>query len=163
MAFDFFCTTFRPILTFFPVNFLQFDVVVAPNLYGSIIDNISCGLVGGAGVVAGASYSAETCVFEPVSTHELVEDFYNINDRKIFIFQGARHTFSEAVGKNVANPTAMLLCAAKLLRHANLQNYSDQITNAINRVLKAGKVRTKDLGGQSTTNEFTYAVIANLK
>lgn len=41
--------------------------MVTPNLYGSIVDNIACGLVGGAGVVAGASYSAETCVFEPVS------------------------------------------------------------------------------------------------
>lgn len=83
---------------------------------------------------------------------------------KIFrILQGARHTFSEAVGKNVANPTAMLLCSAKLLRHVNLHNYSDMITNAINRVLKAGKIRTKDLGGQNTTNEFTLAVIANLK
>lgn len=47
--------------------FEQFDVMVAPNLYGSIIDNIACGLVGGAGVVAGASYSAEHCVFEPVT------------------------------------------------------------------------------------------------
>lgn len=47
--------------------FEQFDVMVTPNLYGSIVDNIACGLVGGAGVVAGASYSAETCVFEPVS------------------------------------------------------------------------------------------------
>lgn len=115
--------------------------MVTPNLYGSIVDNIACGLVGGAGVVAGASYSAETCVFEP----------------------GARHTFSEAVGKNVANPTAMLLCSTKLLRHVNLLSYSDMITNAINRVLKAGKIRTKDLGGQNTTNEFTLAVIANLK
>lgn len=41
--------------------------MVTPNLYGSIVDNIACGLVGGAGVVAGASYSAETCVFEPVN------------------------------------------------------------------------------------------------
>lgn len=60
-----------PFLTIFnldsPSSLLQFDVMVAPNLYGSIIDNIACGLVGGAGVVAGASYSAETCVFEPVS------------------------------------------------------------------------------------------------
>lgn len=47
-------------------KYFQFDVMVAPNLYGSIVDNIACGLVGGAGVVAGASYSAETCVFEPV-------------------------------------------------------------------------------------------------
>ena len=44
----------------------QFDVMVAPNLYGSIIDNVGSGLVGGAGVVAGASYSAECVVFEPV-------------------------------------------------------------------------------------------------
>ena len=41
--------------------------MVTPNLYGNIIDNLASGLVGGAGVVAGASYSAETVVFEPVS------------------------------------------------------------------------------------------------
>lgn len=46
--------------------------MVTPNLYGSIVDNIACGLVGGAGVVAGASYSAETCVFEPVSRFKLI-------------------------------------------------------------------------------------------
>lgn len=63
----------------------------------------------------------------------------------------------------MANPTAMLLCGAKLLRHVNLLSYSDLITNAIHRVLKAGKIRTKDLGGQNTTNEFTMAIIANLK
>uniref|UniRef100_A0A1B6D7T9 Isocitrate dehydrogenase [NAD] subunit, mitochondrial n=1 Tax=Clastoptera arizonana TaxID=38151 RepID=A0A1B6D7T9_9HEMI len=118
----------------------QFDVMVTPNLYGNIVDNLASGLVGGAGVVAGASYSPECVVFEP----------------------GARHTFSEAVGKNVANPTAMLLCSAKMLTHVNLQHYGDMIRNAVNRVLKSGKVKTKDLDGQSTTNEFTYAVINNL-
>lgn len=118
----------------------QFDVMVTPNLYGNIVDNIASGLVGGAGVVAGASYSADAVVFEP----------------------GARHTFAEAVGKNVANPTAMLLCGAKLLRHINLPSYSDQITNAINKVLLDGRIKTKDLGGQSTTQDYTRAVIANL-
>nr|CAD7573625.1 unnamed protein product [Timema californicum] len=59
--------------------------------------------------------------------------------------QGARHTFSEAVGKNVANPTAMLLCGAKMLNHVNLQYYGDMIRNAINRVLKAGKVNITTL------------------
>lgn len=119
----------------------QFDVMVTPNLYGNILDNIASGLVGGAGVVAGASYSAEQVVYEP----------------------GARHTFSEAVGKNVANPTAMLLCASKMLRHINLTNYSQQIYTAIQNVLKAGKVRTKDLGGNASMSEFTKAVINNLK
>lgn len=78
-------------------------------------------------------------------------------------FQGARHTFSEAVGKNVANPTAMLLCAAKMLRHVNLPYYADMIRNAVSNVLQSGKVKTKDIGGQSTTNDFTLAVIANLR
>lgn len=54
--------------------------------------------------------------------------------------QGARHTFSEAVGKNVANPTAMLLCAAKMLTHVNLKHYGDMIRSAVNKVLTAGKV-----------------------
>lgn len=119
----------------------QFDVLVTPNLYGAIIDNIAVGLVGGAGVVPAASYSANNVCFEP----------------------GARHTFQVAVGKNVANPTSMLLCAVKLLRHINLEHYSTQIATAINHVLKQGKVRTKDLGGQSTTIDFTHAIIANLR
>jgi len=50
-----------------------------------------------------------------------------------------------------------------LLRHVNLQSYSDMITSAINKVLLEGKFRTKDLGGQSTTTDFTYAVIDHLK
>jgi isocitrate dehydrogenase (NAD+) len=58
------------------------------------------------------------------------------------LIQGARHTFSEAVGKNVANPTAMLLCGAKMLYHVNLPYYGDLVRNAVNRVLKAGKVNT---------------------
>ncbi|KAG8287373.1 Isocitrate dehydrogenase [NAD] subunit beta, mitochondrial [Homalodisca vitripennis] len=118
----------------------QFDVMVMPNLYGNILDNLASGLVGGAGVVAGASYSPECVVFEP----------------------GARHTYSEAVGKNVANPTAMMLCAAKMLTHVNLHHYAGMLRGAIAKVLKDGKVRTKDLGGQNTTNEYTYAIIANL-
>lgn len=119
----------------------QFDVMVTPNLYGHILNNIACGLVGGAGVVAGAGYSDQIGVFEP----------------------GARHAFSGAVGKNLANPTAILLSGAKLLRHINLQSHSDKITNAINKVLIEGKVRTKDLGGQNTTTDFTYAVINSIK
>jgi isocitrate dehydrogenase (NAD+) len=119
----------------------QFDVLVTPNLYGNILTNIATGLVGGAGIVPGASYSCNTVVFEP----------------------GARHTFAAASGKNVANPTAMLLCSAKLLRHINLSQYATLIYTALNRVLKTGKVRTKDVGGQSTTTDFTNAIIHNLR
>lgn len=118
----------------------QFDVLVMPNLYGNIVDNLAAGLVGGAGVVTGESYSTDCVVYEP----------------------GARHTFSEAVGKNVANPTAMFLNACKMLQHVHLEYYAEILQNAILKVIKAGQVRTKDMGGHASTNEFTYAVIGNL-
>jgi len=119
----------------------QFDVLVLPNLYGNIIDNLGAGLVGGAGVVAGASYSSEVAIFEP----------------------GARHAFQEGTGKNVANPTAMLLASANMLNHINLQYHGDIIRNAVERVIRAGKVKTGDMGGYATTVQFSQAVINSIK
>ncbi|GAB6022318.1 Isocitrate dehydrogenase [NAD] subunit beta, mitochondrial [Chamberlinius hualienensis] len=118
----------------------QFDVLVMPNLYGDILDNAAAGLVGGAGVVAGESYSSECVVFEP----------------------GARHAYYDAVGRDVANPTAMFLSATNMLRHVNMENYSVAIEKAMFKVLNDGKVRTKDMGGHSTNTAFTKAVIHNL-
>jgi len=109
-------------------------------LYGNILDNLAAGLVGGAGVVPGESYSQDCIVFET----------------------GARHPFAQAVGKNIANPTAMLMCATNMLEHMNLTSNANNVRGAINKVIKDGKVRTYDLGGYSTTTEFTNAVIANL-
>lgn len=142
----------------------QFDVMVMPNLYGNIIDNLASGLVGGAGVVAGASFSAECVVFEPVNFNHRPKAKIAIPViNHVSTLQGARHTYSEAVGKNVANPTAMILCGVKLLKHVNLRRYGEQIREALNRVLNDGKVLTKDLGGQSSTTAFTAAVISSLR
>jgi isocitrate dehydrogenase (NAD+) len=119
----------------------QFDVLVMPNLYGNIIANLATGLVGGAGLVAGEGYSQDCVVFEP----------------------GARHAFAEAGGKNVCNPTAMLLSSANLLDHASLHHHAKNIRESVYKVLKAGKVKTQDIGGHATTKQFTQAVINNLK
>ena len=118
----------------------QFDVMVMPNLYGRIIDNLAAGLVGGAGVVPGASYSSECVIHEP----------------------GARHTYGQAVGKNIANPTAMLFCASKMLRHVNLHDYAHLVQTAVEKVIASGKVRTRDQGGYASTTDFTNAVIEQL-
>merc|ERR1712141_795504 len=95
----------------------QFDVMVMPNLYGNIIENLASGLVGGAGLVAGASYSANLAVFEP----------------------GAKHTFDEGVGRNVANPTAILLSTVKMLQHLGLIEHASKLRSAITEVLSTGK------------------------
>lgn len=118
----------------------KFDVMVMPNLYGNIIDNLASGLVGGAGIVPGASYSSDCVIYEP----------------------GARHTFGEAVGKNIANPTAMLLCAVKMLRHVNLNDHATRLEEGLLSVIKNGKVKTRDLGGYASTTDFTRAVVSSL-
>lgn len=118
----------------------QFDVMVMPNLYGNIIDNLASGLVGGAGVVPGASYSTDCVIYQP----------------------GARHVYGTGVGKNIANPTAMLFCAARMLKHVNLCDYSNRIQYSIKKVIKEGKVKTRDLGGYASTTDFTKAIIENI-
>ncbi|CAH8526852.1 unnamed protein product [Schistosoma intercalatum] len=115
----------------------QFDVMVMPNLYGNIVDNLAAGLVGGAGVVPGVSYSHEFAVFEP----------------------GTRHSFNVASGKNMANPTAILLASSNLLRHINLESYANKIETALLKIIKSKKALTSDIGGYSSTTQFTEAMI----
>ena len=119
----------------------KFDVLVMPNLYGDILINLASGLVGGAGVTRGESYSERVACFEPA----------------------CRHMFASAAGKNVANPTAMLFSTANLLKHLNLHFHAENIKAAVNKTLRSGKVRTKDLGGHGTTKDFVSMVIENLR
>uniref|UniRef100_A0A6P5K4G0 Isocitrate dehydrogenase [NAD] subunit, mitochondrial n=1 Tax=Phascolarctos cinereus TaxID=38626 RepID=A0A6P5K4G0_PHACI len=122
-------------------NPYQFDVLVMPNLYGNIIDNLAAGLVGGVGVVPGESYSDECAVFET----------------------GARHPFAQAMGRNIANPTAMLLSSSNMLKYLSLEYHSKMIADAVKKVIKVGKVRTGDMGGHSTTTDFIDSVISYLQ
>ena len=66
------------------------------------------------------------------------------------------------LGKNVANPTAMLLSAAQMLDFIGLKSDAGRLRDAINKVLIEGKIKTRDLGGFATTNQFTTAVIRKL-
>lgn len=118
----------------------QFDVLVTPNLYGSILSNIGAALIGGPGLVPGANFGREYAVFEP----------------------GCRHVGLDIKGQNTANPTAMILSGTMMLRHLGLNAHADDISGAIYDVLAEGKVRTKDIGGTSTTTEFTNAILEKL-
>ncbi|ODV95462.1 hypothetical protein PACTADRAFT_68764 [Pachysolen tannophilus NRRL Y-2460] len=118
----------------------QFDIMVTPNLYGSILSNIGAALVGGPGLVPGANFGREHAVFEP----------------------GCRHVGLDIKDKNVANPTAMILSSTMMLRHLGLNSYADVISQATYDVLKEGKIRTPDIGGNSTTTEFTKAILSKL-
>src|ERR1700704_4312611 len=113
----------------------QFDVLVLPNLYGDIVSDLCAGLVGGLGVVGAANLGGEIGVFEAV--HGSAPDI---------------------AGKGLANPTALLLSAVLMLRHIDEAEAADRIMAALGRVLVAGAVRTRDLGGTASTLEFADAV-----
>jgi isocitrate dehydrogenase (NAD+) len=117
----------------------KFDVLLLPNLYGDIVSDLAAGLVGGLGVVPGANLGEDCAVFEAV--HGSAPDIAN---------------------KNLANPTALLLSGLMMLDHIGERDASARIRAALGRVLSAGKVRTRDLGGQSSTTEFTDAVCQEL-
>ncbi len=117
----------------------QFDVLLLENLYGDIISDLAAGLVGGLGVTPGANLGDEAAVFEAV-----------------------HGTAPDIAGKNWANPTALLLSAIMMLKHLQERAAADRIRQALDRVLVAGEVRTRDLGGEATTTEFTDAIIKEL-
>ena len=117
----------------------KFDVLVMPNLYGDIVSDLTAGLIGGLGVAQGANIGVNYAVFEPV--HGSAPDIK---------------------GQNLANPTALLLCAVEMLKYLNEFEIAKKVENAVYKTIKEGKVLTKDLGGNSTTTEFTKEIIRNL-
>jgi isocitrate dehydrogenase (NAD+) len=117
----------------------KFDVLVLPNLYGDIVSDLCAGLVGGLGVVPGANLGSDIGVFEAV--HGSAPDI---------------------AGKNVANPTALLLSGVLMLRHIDESTIADRIMKALENVLTEGSVLTRDLGGRASTTEFADAICARL-
>ncbi len=118
----------------------QFDIIVTENLYGDILSDIGAGLIGGLGIAAGANIGERCAIFEAV--HGSAPDIQ---------------------GKNLANPTALILSAAAMLDHMSLMEHGDRIRDAISATLATKEDRTKDLGGTLGTKEFTQAVIKRLK
>ena len=113
----------------------KLDVLLLPNLYGDIVSDLCAGLVGGLGVVPGANLGTEIAVFEAV--HGSAPDIAH---------------------KNLANPTALLLSGLMMLDHIGERQKAERIRAALSSVLTEGTIRTRDLGGEASTTEFTEAV-----
>jgi isocitrate dehydrogenase (NAD+) len=118
----------------------RLDVLLLPNLYGDIVSDLCAGLVGGLGVVPGANMGSEMAVFEAV--HGSAPDIAD---------------------KNLANPTALLLSALLMLDHLGERERAERIRAALEHVLVEGRIRTRDLGGEASTTEFTDAVCRQIE
>jgi isocitrate dehydrogenase (NAD+) len=117
-----------------------FDVLLLPNLYGDIVSDLAAGLVGGLGTVPGANMGETHAVFEAV--HGSAPDI---------------------AGQGKANPTALMLSSVMLLLHLGENEAAHKLQNAIEAVYREGKYLTGDVGGSSSTEEFTDAVVRCLK
>jgi isocitrate dehydrogenase (NAD+) len=121
------------------MNPWQFDVIVTTNLFGDILSDQMSGLVGGLGMAPGANIGEKAAIFEAV--HGSAPDI---------------------AGKGVANPLALLLAAALMLKHVHKEDLAARLQMAIEKALKVDGVRTGDLGGKASTNDFAAAVIKRL-
>jgi isocitrate dehydrogenase len=119
----------------------RFDVIVLTNLQGDIVSDLCAGLVGGLGFAPSANIGDHICIFEAV-----------------------HGTAPDIAGKNIANPTALLLSGIAMLRHLGYMKNAAEIENALLYTLEQG-IRTGDFGDKSNpalnTTEFTAAIIGN--
>jgi len=116
-----------------------YDVLVLPNLYGDIVSDLAAGLVGGLGVAPGANIGTEAAVFEPV--------------------HGSAPKYA---GQDKANPTALILSGALMLRHLGHPDTADRVERALRDVIAEGRTVTYDLGGTAGTRAFADAIIERL-
>jgi isocitrate dehydrogenase (NAD+) len=116
-----------------------FDLLVLPNLYGDIVSDLTAGLVGGLGIVPGA----------------------NIGDHHA-IFEAVHGSAPDIAGKGLANPTALMQSAVLMLEHIGERDAGERLQRALEAVYAEGRYLTGDVGGKSSTAEFTGAVISRI-
>lgn len=110
----------------------EFDVIVTTNLFGDILSDLCAGLVGGLGMAPGANIGEDAAIFEAV--HGSAPDI---------------------AGKNLANPTSVILASIQMLEHLGMADTAERIRSAVADVIKTGDRTTRDLGGSHGTTDFT--------
>lgn len=117
----------------------NFDVIVSSNLFGDILSDEGAGLVGGLGLAPSGNIGDHNGLFEPV--HGSAPDI---------------------AGKNIANPCSMILSASMMLDYLGEWDISNNIKHAVEKVMSDCKIRTPDLGGDSSTMDVTKAIVKEM-
>lgn len=128
---------------FFIMHPERLQVVAASNLFGDILTDLGSAMLGSIGISPSANINPEgkyPSMFEPI--HGSAPDI---------------------AGKGIANPVGTFWAIEMMLRHLNLVQEAGLLMDAMTRVLSEGKIRTPDIGGNSTTSDVTDAVIAGMK
>jgi isocitrate dehydrogenase (NAD+) len=116
------------------------DVLVMENLYGDIVSDLCAGLVGGLGVVPGANLGTHASIFEAV-----------------------HGTAPDIAGQDLANPLAIIRSGIMMLYHLEKDEQAERVRRALRKVIVERGIKTRDLGGQATTTQFTDAIVHELE
>jgi isocitrate dehydrogenase (NAD+) len=116
------------------------DVLVMENLYGDIVSDLCAGLVGGLGVVPGANLGTHASIFEAV-----------------------HGTAPDIAGQDLANPLAIIRSGIMMLYHLQKDEQAERVRRALRKVIVERGIKTRDLGGQATTTQFTDAIVHELE
>ena len=122
------------------LNPQQFDVLLLTNLYGDIMSDLAAGLVGGLGVVPSGNIGEHCAIFEAV-----------------------HGTAPDIAGKGLSNPTALLMSGIMMLRHLGELSAAKRIEDSLHKVYREHTALTRDVGGTSSTSEFTDAIIRTIE
>ena len=114
----------------------KFDVIVTENLYGDILSDLCAGLIGGLGLAGGA----------------------NIGTSGVSVFEAVHGTAPDIAGRNLCNPTALILSGIMMLKHLGFFEAAESLSKALDQTYAEGKCLTGDLGGKASCSEFTQAV-----
>jgi isocitrate/isopropylmalate dehydrogenase len=117
-----------------------YDVIVTTNLFGDVISDEAAQVTGSLGLAAGANVGDSYGMFEPV--------------------HGSAPKYT---GMNRVNPTATIMAVQMMMDYIGEKDAAAKIENAVLEVLKEGKVRTKDLGGSSSTSEMSDAIASKVR
>ena len=117
----------------------RFDLLLLENLYGDIVSDLCAGFIGGLGLAPGANIGESVAIFEAV--HGSAPDL---------------------AGKNLANPTALVLSAAMMLDHLGERAAAERVRVAVREVLREGRKVTRDLGGSAGTTEIAEAIASRV-
>ena len=121
------------------MNPWQFDVLLTTNLFGDILSDQIAGLIGGLGMAPGGNIGKDAAIFEAV--HGSAPDI---------------------AGKGLANPSALLLAAAMMLEHVDEHERAERLRTALHTTINTDGIRTGDLGGKASTEQFADGLIARL-
>src|SRR4029077_2588139 len=122
----------------------KFQIVLVLNEYGDFLSDMACGLAGSLGIGASANLG-----FDPAGVV------------RVALFDAAHGTAPDIAGKHLANPTAIFLALSLLLYQLGEISIGQAVKNATLELLSQG-IRTRDLGGQESTDSFTEAVAAEV-